>query len=50
MKRVQGQSTENTFKVCGFEVLSNEELNVVRGGTDDGPRTKDRDVFDLGED
>ena len=46
MKRVQGQSTENTFKVCGFEVLTNEELNIIRGG-EELPRSKDKDIFDL---
>ncbi len=46
MKRVQGQSTENTFEVFGFEVLTNEELNVVRGG-DDRPASKDKDIFEL---
>ncbi len=46
MKRVQGQSTENTF---GFEVLSNEEMIQLRGGEETKPKSRDRDVFDLEE-
>ncbi len=46
MKRVQGQSTENTF---GFEVLTNEEMNMVKGGADTAPKSRDKDVFDLEE-
>jgi len=44
MKNLFAQYTEDKF-----EVLTNEEMNVVRGGTDDGPRSKDKDVFDLGD-
>ena len=46
MKRVQGQSTENTF---GFEVLTNEEMNMVKGGVDTTPKSRDKDIFDLEE-
>ena len=46
MKRVQGQSTENTF---GFEVLTNEEMNMVKGGVDTTPKSRDKDVYDLEE-
>ena len=46
MKRVQGQSTENTF---GFEVLSNEEMNMLKGGLDTKPKSRDKDVYDLEE-
>ncbi len=49
MKRVQGQTTENTFKSLGFDVLSNEEMNTVKGGVDSKPKSRPRDVFDLEE-
>lgn len=49
MKRVQGQSTENTFKSLGFDVLTNEEMNTVKGGVDSKPKTRPRDIFDLEE-
>lgn len=47
MKKVQGQSTENTFEVFGFEVLNENELMEVRGGGQ--PYSKDRDMFDEDE-
>ena len=47
MKKVQGQSTENTF---GFEVLSNEEMNMLKGGVDTKPKSRDKDIFDIEED
>lgn len=49
MKRVQGQSTENTFKSFGFDVLTNEEMNMVRGGEESKPKSRPRDVFDFEE-
>lgn len=49
MKRVQGQSTENTLKSLGFDVLTNEEMNTVKGGVDSKPKTRPRDIFDLEE-
>ncbi len=49
MKRVQGQSTENTFKSLGFEVLTTAEMNTIKGGTDAKPTTRPRDIFDLEE-
>jgi hypothetical protein len=45
MKRVQGQPTENTFEAFGFETLSNEEMNALRGGAESRPRTRDKDVW-----
>jgi hypothetical protein len=44
MKSVKGQSTENTFEVLGFDILTNNEMNEVRGGG--RPQSKDKDVFD----
>ncbi len=41
MKDLFAQNIEDKF-----EVLTNEELNVVRGG-DDRPASKDKDIFDL---
>ena len=49
MKKVQGQTTENTFKNFGFDVLTNEEMNVIKGGADSKPKTRPRDIFDLEE-
>jgi len=46
MKRVQGQSTEITF---GFEVLSNEEMIMLRGGEETKPKSRDVDVWDVEE-
>ena len=47
MKRVQGQSTENAFNLA-FEVLSNEEMTMVKGGVEP-IKSRDRDIFDLEE-
>lgn len=46
MKRVQGQATENTF---GFDVLTNEEMNMVRGGEETKPKSRPKDIFDFEE-
>jgi len=46
MKRVQEQSTENTFEVLGFDVLTSNEMNEVRGGVEP-PKSRDKDVFDI---
>ncbi len=43
MKSLQGQFVENTFEVFGFEVLTSEEMNIVRGGG--VPASKDKDIF-----
>lgn len=47
MKRVQEQATASTF---GFEVLTNEEMNMLKGGVDTKPKSRDKDVFDVIED
>ena len=47
MKRVQFESTENTFEVFGFEVINEQAMSEVRGGGT--PRTRDKDVFDFEE-
>ena len=47
MKRIEGQSTENTFEVLGFDVLTSNEMSEVRGGT--RPKTRDKDIYDLDE-
>lgn len=46
MKRVQGQATENTF---GFEVLTSEEMNMVKGGIDTPPKSRTKDIWDIEE-
>ena len=48
MKRTEGQSTENTFGVFGFEVLTAEQMNELRGGTN--PKSRDKDVLDVEDD
>ena len=48
MKRVQGQSTENTFNF-GFEVLTNEEMTMLKGGIEPPQKSRDKDVYDLEE-
>ncbi len=48
MKRVQGLSTENTFEVLGFDVLTSNEMNEVRGGIEP-PRSRDKDIYDFDE-
>ena len=45
MKRVQFESTENTFEVNGFEVINEEAMSEVRGGGT--PITRDKDIFDF---
>jgi hypothetical protein len=49
MKRVQGQSKESTFKNFDFEVLSNAEMNTIRGGADSKPKSRPKDILDLEE-
>lgn len=49
MKRVQGQSTENTFKSLGFDVLTSNEMKTIKGGADSKPKTRPKDVFDFEE-
>ena len=44
MKDLFAQNIEDKF-----EVLTNEELLVIRGG-EELPRSKDKDIFDLEED
>nr|WP_321357066.1 hypothetical protein [uncultured Draconibacterium sp.] len=44
MKVIADLFTEN---VSGFEVLSFEDLNEVRGGGT--PKTRDKDIFDFEE-
>ena len=47
MKRSEGQSTENTFEVLSFEVLTSKEMNELKGGT---PRkSRDKDHLDVGD-
>ena len=48
MKRVHGQSTENTFGF-GFDVLTNEEMNMVRGGEETKPKSRPKEIFDFEE-
>ena len=48
MKRVQFESTENTFEVKGFEVISEEAMSEVRGGGQ--PKSRDKDIFEFEED
>ena len=47
MKKVQGQATENTFSF-GFEVLSNEEMTMLKGGVEP-PKSRDKDIWDVEE-
>ena len=49
MKRVLGQTTETSFETLNFDVLTNEEMNTVKGGVDSKPKTRPRDIFDLEE-
>ncbi|WP_297089568.1 hypothetical protein [uncultured Draconibacterium sp.] len=48
MKKGQFQSTENTFEVCGFEVINEEAMNNIRGGVEP-PKSRDKDIFDFEE-
>ena len=48
MKRVQFESTENTFEVFGFEVINEKAMSEVRGGGT--PKTSDKDIFEFDED
>lgn len=50
MKRVLGQTTENTFANFNFDVLTNEEMRTLKGGEESKPKSRDRDVFDTLED
>ncbi|HYQ55998.1 MAG TPA: hypothetical protein VEP89_01540 [Draconibacterium sp.] len=45
MKKVQFQSTENTFEFKGFEVIKEDSLNEIRGGGT--PKSRDKDIFDF---
>jgi len=46
MKRVLGQTTENTFANFTFDVLTTEEMRTLKGGEETRPKSRDRDVFD----
>lgn len=50
MKRVLGQTTENTFANFNFDVLTNEEMRTLKGGVESKPKSRDKDVFDTLED
>ena len=47
MKRVQFQSTENTFENFDFEVINEEAMSNVRGGGQ--PKSRDKDIYDFEE-
>lgn len=48
MKSLQGQSTENTFGTFGFDVLSNKEMNAIKGGDSESKdTTRSLDVLEL---
>ena len=47
MKIVKGQSTENTFEILGFDVLTSNEMTEVRGGT--RPKSREKDHYDFEE-
>ena len=49
MKKVLGQATETSFETLNFDVLTNEEMNTIKGGVDSKPKSRDKDVFDLEE-
>ena len=48
MKRLEQQSTENTFEIFGFEVLTSKEMNELRGGS--RPKSRDKDILDVEDD
>jgi len=37
------------LKNFGFEILTDNEMIEVRGGTDPVPATRDRDIYDEGD-
>ncbi|MBT3383476.1 MAG: hypothetical protein HN778_04880 [Prolixibacteraceae bacterium] len=43
-------SEKMNFSVLSFDVLSENEMLKVRGGTDAKPVTRDKDIYDLDED
>lgn len=49
MKRVQFESTENTFESFGFELMNAEAMNNVRGGVEP-TKSRDKDIYDFEED
>lgn len=49
MKRVLGQTTETSFETLNFDVLTNEEMNTIKGGIDSRPKSREKDVYDLEE-
>ena len=46
MKAINTNNEE--LKGFDFEVLTDNEMLEVRGGTDTRPQTRDRDVYDTG--
>jgi hypothetical protein len=43
------ESTEEKRNFNGFDVLTSNEMLQVRGGSDVKPDTRDKDIFDFGE-
>ncbi len=41
-------TAENIFDVLGFDTLSENEMNEVRGGIEP-PRSRDKDIYDFDE-
>ncbi|MCY1722787.1 hypothetical protein OU798_20740 [Prolixibacteraceae bacterium Z1-6] len=42
------KTQENILDILGFDVLSSNEMNEVRGGIEP-PKSRDKDVFDYDE-
>lgn len=50
MKRIVNNSNEKVnFNSFNFDVLSNNEMLKVRGGGDEKPKSREKDVYDLEE-
>jgi hypothetical protein len=50
MKNLMGSFKSEESKVSGFEFLSEEEMQIIRGGTEPiKPKSRPRDVFDYEE-
>jgi len=42
-------SEKNIFETLSFEILTSNEMNEIRGGGDIRPKSRDKDIYDEGD-
>lgn len=46
MKRLQGQS-EMALNSFGFDVLTSNEMNAIKGGVESKPKSRPKEIYDF---